>query len=164
LAEKRQMFVSVVEGRGDPLLFSTIKTRFRRRRQGAAEDCPNLFVGLGLNVGWRRVKQQTGVSLSKADSGVDADDFMKVSTETPLKTPRSSIGGSKLGLQGFPWNQAWPPEVAHHVGEPDVDIDCQWRALQEFDPMILQESLHGISSDLVSKVGERVLSENRIVL
>jgi hypothetical protein len=86
-----------------------------------------------LNVGWRREEQETRVSLPKADNGVDADDFMKVSAETPPKIPRPSIGGSKLELQGLPWNQARPAQVAHPVGEPDVDIDRQWRALQEFD-------------------------------
>ena len=35
---------------------------------------PDLFVRSGLNVGWRRVKQQAGISLPEADSGVDAYD------------------------------------------------------------------------------------------
>jgi len=37
-------------------------------------NAPALFVGLGLNVGWRRVEQQAGVRLAEADSGVDAYD------------------------------------------------------------------------------------------
>jgi len=84
-------------------------------------------------VEWRRVKQQAGVRLPEADSGVDADDVSKVGAETPSKIPRPSIGGSKLVLQGFPWNQAWPAKVAHPVGEPDVDVGRQWRALQVVD-------------------------------
>ena len=63
-----------------------------------AKTSPVFLVGLGLNVGWGRVKQQTGVSLSKADSGVDADDFMEVSAETPPKIPRPRVGGTKLDL------------------------------------------------------------------
>ena len=53
--------------------------------------------------------------------------------ETAPKVPRPKIGSTKLILQSLPWNQARPPEVAHPVGEPDVDVDRQWRALQEFD-------------------------------
>ena len=87
----------------------------------------------GLNVWRRRVKQQAGGRLPEADSGVDAYDFMKVGAEAPPKVPRPSIGGSKLVLQGFPWDQEWPAQVAHPVGEPDVDVDRQWRALQQVD-------------------------------
>jgi hypothetical protein len=54
-----------------------------------------------LNVGWGRVKQQTGISLSEADGGVDGYDSRKVSAETPPKVPRPRIGGTKLELQGF---------------------------------------------------------------
>jgi hypothetical protein len=86
-----------------------------------------------VNVGWRRVEQQSGVCLPEADSGVDAEDFMKVGAETAPKVPRPKIGSTKLILQSLPWNQARPPEVAHPVGEPDVDVDRQWRYLQSFD-------------------------------
>lgn len=82
-------------------------------------------------MGWRREEQETRVSLSEADTGVDADDFTKVGVETPPKIPRPRVGCTKLLFQGIPWNQAWPPEVAHPVGEPDVGIDGQWRSLQE---------------------------------
>ena len=53
--------------------------------------------------------------------------------ETAPKVPRPKIGSTKLILQSLPWNQARPPEVAHPVGEPDVDVDRQWRSLQSFD-------------------------------
>ena len=94
---------------------------------------PDLFVRSGWNVGWRRVKHQAGVRLPEAESGVDADDVPQVVAETPSKIPRPSVGGSKLELQGFPWNQARPAEVAHPIGEPDVDVGRQWRTLQVFD-------------------------------
>ena len=93
---------------------------------------PDLSVRSGLNVEWRRVKHQTSVRLPEADSGVDADDVQQVGTETPSKIPRPRIGGTKLVLQGFPWDRARPAQIAHPVGEPDVDIDRQWRALQSF--------------------------------
>jgi len=35
---------------------------------------PDLLVGLGLNMGWRRVEAEAGARLSKADRGVDAYD------------------------------------------------------------------------------------------
>ncbi len=85
-----------------------------------------------MNVGWRRVKQQAGGRLPEADSRVDAYDFMKVGAETSAKIARARVGGTELVLQGFPWNQARPPEVAHPVGEPDVGVDRQWRSLQSF--------------------------------
>ena len=109
-----------------------------------------MSISSGLNVGWRRVKQQAGVGLPEADSGVDADDFVKVSAETPLKIPRPRVGGTKLVLQGFPWNQARPPEVAHPVGEPDVDIDRQWRALQRFDGSEIDR--YGRTGDLLEEL------------
>ena len=94
---------------------------------------PDLFLGLGLNVGWRRKEQETRVSLPKADCGVDAYHDPYVGAETPPEIPRPGVGGTKLVLQGFPWNQAGPAKVTHPVSEPDVSVDRQWRALQEFD-------------------------------
>jgi len=101
-------------------------------------------------VGWGRVKQQTGISLSEADGGVDGYDFMKVGAETPSKVPTPSIGGAKLILQGIPWDRARPAQIAHPVGEPDVDIDRQWRALQEFDGPEIDR--YGGVSDLLKEV------------
>jgi len=103
-----------------------------------------------LDVGRGRVKQQAGVRLPEAESGVGADDFMKVSAETPLIIPGPSIGGSKLELQGFPWNQAWPAQIAHPVGEPDVGVDRQWRSLQSFDGSEIDR--YGGAGDLLEEL------------
>jgi len=103
-----------------------------------------------VNVGWRRVKQQSGVCLPEADSGVDADDFMKVGAETPPKIPRPRVGSTKLILEGIPGNQARPAQIAHPVGEPDVDIDCQWRALQYFNGSGVDR--HGGAGDFLEEL------------
>ena len=107
-------------------------------------------MGLGLDVRRRRVKEQAGVSLPKAHSRVDTDDFMKVGAEAPPKIPRPRIVGTKLILEGIPWDQAWPPEVAHPVGEPDVEIDRQWRALQLMDGWEIEG--YGGASDFLEEL------------
>ena len=88
--------------------------------------------------------------MAEADTGIDAQDAPYVGAEAPAKVPRPSIGGSKLELQSLPWNQAWPPEVAHAVGEPDVDVDCQWRASQLMDGWEIDR--YGGASDFSEKL------------
>ena len=64
-------------------------------------NAPALFVGLGLNVGWRRVEQQAGVRLAEADSGVGAYNLTQMREETPPEVPRPSVVGAKLTLKSL---------------------------------------------------------------
>ena len=76
---------------------------------------------------------------------------MKVGAETPPKIPRPRIGGTELILEGLPWNRARPPEVTHPVGEPGVDVDRQWGALQSFDGSEVDEAWRRADLDAVGQ-------------
>ena len=59
-----------------------------------------------MDVRRRRVKEQAGVSLPKAHSRVDTDDFMKVGAEAPPKIPRPS----------YRWLQTGTPRLSMESG------------------------------------------------
>ena len=76
---------------------------------------------------------QTGVTLANPDSRVNAKDILEVSQGLPSEVSRPGMGGAELSLKAFPRNRRRLLEIAHPVGEPDIEVDGQGRSLQLMD-------------------------------
>ena len=96
------------------------------------------------------METQAGVSLGNTDGGVDAEDLHEVSRGLTAEVARPGIVGAELGLETVPRDQRRFPEIAHPVGEPDVEIDRQRRAFELMD----RSEIHGDcgTGDLLEKV------------
>ena len=92
-----------------------------------AESCGKLGARLstrpGLYVRWRRVETQAGISLTDADSRVDAKNICEVIQDLAPEISWPGIVGPALSLKTFPRDERRFPEIAHPVGKPHVKID-----------------------------------------
>jgi hypothetical protein len=70
----------------------------------------------------RRVETRAGASASDENSGVDAKDRFEMDQSLAAEVSRSGIVSPELGLETLPWDHCWLPEIAHPVGEPDVEV------------------------------------------
>ena len=79
-------------------------------------------------MGWRREETKAGIGLTDADSRIDTKDILEVGQSLAPEVTWPAIVGTELILQTLPWNQRGFPEIAHPVGEPDVEVDGQGRS------------------------------------
>ena len=78
---------------------------------------------------WRRQEQEACRLIREACRGVGLQDVGQVAEESPLEVPEPPVIGAKLSLQTLPRNQGRLLEIAHPVGEPDVEVDGEGRSL-----------------------------------
>ena len=90
-----------------------------------------LSVRSGLNVGLRRVEGQARVTLANADSRIDVKDILEVGQDLAPEVSQPGIVGPELSLQTLPRDQRWFLEIAHPVGEPDVEVHGNERDLEK---------------------------------
>ena len=109
-----------------------------------------LSVRSGLNVGLRRVEGQARVTLANADSRIDVKDILEVGQDLAPEVTWPAIVGTELILQTPPWNQGGLLEIAHPVGEPDVEVDGQGRSLELTDGSEIHGD--GRTSDVLEEV------------
>jgi hypothetical protein len=79
-------------------------------------------------MGWRRMQAQAGVSLANPECWIDANDLLELVDSAASEVPQPGIVGTELRLQALPRNQRGFPEIAHPVGEPDVEVDGKGRS------------------------------------
>ena len=60
-------------------------------------------------------------------------DVGKPAEELPPEVVRALVVGTELSPKGLPGNQARLSQIAHSVGEPDVDVEGERRAFQEVE-------------------------------
>ena len=89
-------------------------------------------------MGWRRVEGQARVTLANADSWIDIKNILEVSQDLALEVTWPAIVGTELILKTPPWDHRRFLEIAHAVGQPDVEIDGEWRSLQMMDRSEIQ--------------------------
>ena len=76
---------------------------------------------------------QARVGLTDSDCRVDVKDIFEVGQGLALELTWPAIVGTELSLQALPWNQRGLLQIAHPEGEPDVEVDGEWRSLQLTD-------------------------------
>jgi hypothetical protein len=81
-----------------------------------------------LNGRWRRVRAQASVSVADTSSWVRTKGVCDVDQSLALEDPPPETVGSELRLQTLPRNQRRSPEIAHPVGESNVEVDGVSRA------------------------------------
>ena len=74
---------------------------------------------------WRRHEQEACRLIREAGRGVGVQDVGQVAEELPLEVPEPPVVGAKLSLKAFPRDQSRSSQIAHPVGEPDVDVERQ---------------------------------------
>jgi hypothetical protein len=79
-------------------------------------------------VRWRRVETEAGFRLGEANGWVDPNDGFEVFRDPASEVSRPRVVGAELILQTFPRDERRFLEIAHPVGEPDVEVDGQGRS------------------------------------
>ena len=71
--------------------------------------------------------------MADSNSRIDSNDLLELRGGIASEVPQPGIVGSELRLQALPRNQRGFPEMAHPVGEPDVEVDSQGRSSEMTD-------------------------------
>jgi hypothetical protein len=87
----------------------------------------------GSDVTRRRTEPESSHRLTQSCSRVHVQDEAESLEESATKVGESGVLRPELSLQCTPRDQAWPAQVAHPIGEPDVDIQSQWRAFEDLE-------------------------------
>ena len=81
----------------------------------------------------RWVEAQSGIGRTDPNSRVDPNDSFEIVESSAPEVSCPRVVGAELCLQTFPGNQSRLLEIAHPVGEPDVEVDGEGRSLQLTD-------------------------------
>ena len=79
----------------------------------------------------RRTEPESSTCLRDASPRIDTQNENERAQEPAAEVRGPSVVRAKLLPEGIPGNEARPSQVAHPVGEPDVDVEGEWRALEE---------------------------------